>query len=197
MTQSSSPRRAVATAAVLLGLLVGTTAMPALAGIAGQATGSQAASSATFGIIPTTLPGTPPPGALNLTYAAILAPPDQYFDAVNVGSLALTAANYSVAVSGGGALGAPSISLTACTAGTWNQSTGVCSGTSTALGTWTASAATPASSTAIPTSPASRLGIKATLSAGGVLSAVTTATVTIGVASNGPRQIRAATTSNS
>ncbi len=183
-------------AAVLLGMLAAAHP-PAQAGVSGAATGAQDVSSGSFAVVPTTDPSTPPPGALTLTYAAILSPPAQYFDAVNTGSIALVGATYSVAVSGGGLLGDPSITLTACTDGSWDQSTGTCSGTEVALGTWSATSTAPADSSAAPAVPGTRLGIRASLSATANLTDVTTATISISVSSGPTRQIRAATTTES
>lgn len=183
-------------AAVLLGMLVA--AHPtAQAGVAARAIGTQDVSSGSFAVVPTTDPATPPPGALTLTYAAILSPPAQYFDAVNTGSIPLIGATYSVAVSGGGLLGDPSITLAACTGGSWDQSTGSCSGTEVALGTWSASATAPADSSAAPAVPGTRLGIKASISATANLTEVTTATISISVSSGPTRQIRAANITDS
>jgi hypothetical protein len=187
-------RRAVTTVAVLFAVLAGQGL--AFAGVQGAGSKTQVVSSGTFSVIPTTAAGTPPAGALTLIYGTVL-PPAQYFDAVNTGTLVLTATSYSVVVTGGGVLGAPSIALSACVGGTWNTSTGTCSGTATPIGSWTSASSAAIASSAAPLAAAARLGIKATLSNGGVLGANTVAVITTTVSSSGPRQIRTATTTNS
>jgi hypothetical protein len=187
--------RAVTPVAVLLTVLGGQGL--ALAAVQGAAPTTQALTSGTFAVIPTTAAGTPAAGALTLTYGT-LAPPPQYFDAVNTGTLTLTATSYGVAVSGGGVLGAPSIALSACVGGTWNTTLATCTGgVATALGSWTSASSTPIASTATPAAVGARLNIKATLSNGGVLGANTVAVITTTVSSGSPRQVRAATTTNS
>jgi hypothetical protein len=167
----------------------------ARAGVRGAAPRAQAVTSGTFAIIATTAAGTPPAGALTLTYGTLLPPP-QYFDAVSTGTLTLTAASYGVAVSGGGAYGAPSIALTACVGGTWDPLLGTCTGgVATALGSWTSASSATVASSAAPATAGSRLNIKATLSNGGVLGASTVAVITTTVSSS-PRQVRAATTTS-
>jgi hypothetical protein len=187
-------RRTVTTVAVLFAVLAGQGL--ALAGVQGAAPKTQPVTSGTFAVIATTAAGTPPAGALTLTYGTVLPPP-QYFDAVNTGTLVLTATSYSVVVSGGGVLGAPSIALSACVGGTWDTTLGTCSGAATAIGSWTSASSAAIASSAAPLAAAARLGIKATLTNGGVLGANTIAVITTTVSSSGPRQIRAATTSNS
>lgn len=191
------PRRTVAVAAVLLGMLMAAQPQDAMAGLAGRGTGTEATSSGSFAVIPTTLATTPPPGPLVLTYAAVALPAAQYFDAVNTGSVDLVAASYAVAVSGGGATGNPSVTLTACTGGSWNVISGACSGTPVTIGTWTSASSAAVSSTAVPAAPAARLGIKASVTGGGLLTAITIATVSISVSSGPTRQIRAAATTTS
>lgn len=188
-------RRAVARAAVLLGVAASLPVAVSAADVAGQAQGTQSVASAGWGVVPTTSASSPPPGALTLTYAAILSPPAQYFDAVNTGTITLSGASYGVAVSGGG-LGSPTITLNACANGTWNTVTGLCSGTTVVLGSWTAASAAAVASGTVPAAPASRLGIQAVISAGGSLTALTTAVINISVSSSSPQQIRPPTTTS-
>lgn len=165
----------------------------ALASVQGSVAGSQTVTTGTFAVVPTTAAGTPPPGALTLTWTTLALGP-QYFDVVNTGTLALTATSYGVAVSGGGT-GSPSISLAACVGGTWTL--GICSTTAagTALGSWTSAASTPVSNAAAPTAVGSRLSIKASLT--GLITASAVAVVTTAVSSGSTRQVRAASTTSS
>jgi hypothetical protein len=190
------PRRAVATAAVLLGMLVvaATQASPALAGIVGRATASRSVASATFAIVPTQLPtGIPTPGSLPLTFAAGTLPVPQYFSAVNTGTVSITAAGYSVAVTGGTT--GTTVKLEACVGASWDTVAGTCAGTSALIGTWTSGSAAVVSSTTVPAAAAARLSLKSTVTGGSALS-VTVATISISVSSGPTRQIRAATTTN-
>jgi hypothetical protein len=197
MIGRAMPGRTVATATVLLGMLVAasTHASPALAGLAGRAQGTEVVGSAAFAVVPTQLPsGLPPSGSLPLTFAVGALPLPQYFSAVNTGSIDITAASYGVDVTGGG--GSTAVTVTACVDASWNQVTGTCAGTTVVIGSWTSASSAPVSSTAVPTSAGSRLSLKVTVSGGSLLSA-TVATISISVSSGPTRQIRAATSTGS
>lgn len=151
------------------------------------AKGTQGITSGTFAVVPTQL-ATPLAAPLVLTYAAVLTPPAQYFDAVNTGSITLVGATYSATVVGGN-LATPSLKLESCSA-TWNETTGSCSGSVTQIGTWTGTTGTPVTSNVVPAAAGARTRIKASISAS--LSLLTTATISISVSSGPTRQIRAA-----
>ena len=186
-------RRTTVTAVVLLSVF-GMVTRGALAGFAADATGAQSVSTGSFAVIPTTSATTPPPGPLVLTYAAALTPPAQYFDAVNTGTIDLVSASYSVALTSLLPLGTNTLTLTACVGAAWTA--GTCSGTQQSLGTWTSTTASPATNPPAPTTPGSRLSIKASLDAG-LLNAATVATISVSVSSGPTRQLRAARTTNS
>jgi hypothetical protein len=191
------PGRTVATAAVLLGMLVAaaTHASPASAGLGGRSAGTQAVSSATFAVVPTLLTsGVPAAASLPLAFALGVLPVPQYFSAVNTGSAPITAANYSVAVSGGVA-GTTSVKLDACVGASWDQVAGTCAGATTTIGTWTSASSAAVSSNAVPAAAAARLSIRASVTGGSTLS-VTAATISISVSSGPTRQIRPATNTN-
>jgi hypothetical protein len=120
------------------------------------------------------------------------------FEAVNTGTLAVTAASYNVVV-GPLTLLTPTIVLDACVGGTWTSVT-ACSGTITRIGTsWVpADSAKFSASPAAPAAAGSRLHIRATLS--GVLLTAPPVTVNISVSiATGPppvRQIRAPLVTN-
>ncbi|MDQ1539897.1 MAG: hypothetical protein QOH29_623 [Actinomycetota bacterium] len=192
------PGRAVATAAVLLGMLVAaaTSASPAAAGLRGTGAGTETVGSGSFAVVPTLLStGIPSPASLPLTFALGVAPVPQYFSAVNTGSITVSAAGYSVVVVGGIG-GTTSVTLTACVGASWNQALGTCAGTTTTIGSWTSASSAAISSTAVPAAAAARLSLKASVT-GGSLTSVTSATVNISVSSGPTRQIRAATTVDS
>ncbi|MEO6205240.1 MAG: hypothetical protein ABIO67_07660 [Mycobacteriales bacterium] len=193
MARSTYPRRAAVIAVALLGVLLFLD--PAWASLRGDATATESVASGTFAVVPTVLGTTPPPGPLVLTYAAVLSPPAQYFDAVNTGSIALVGASYAVGLTSLVSIGTNSLTLTACVGGTWNQAAGTCSGTTQSLGSWTSASSAAVASAYAPTSSGSRLGVKATLSSG-VLTAVTVATISVSVSSGPTRQIRVAQTNN-
>jgi hypothetical protein len=188
------PGRAVATAAVLLGMLVAaaTSASPAAAGLGGTGTGASTVGSGSFAVVPTLLAtGIPAPASLPLTFAVGAAPIPQYFNAVNTGSITLSAASYSTVVTGGIG-GTTTVTLVACVGASWNQALGTCGGTTTTIGSWTSTSSAAISSTAVPAAAAARLSLKASVT-GGSLTSVTVATVNISVSSGPTRQIRAAT----
>jgi hypothetical protein len=192
------PGRAVATAAVLLGMLVAaaTSASPAAAGLGGTGAGTATVGSGSFAVVPTLLStGLPSPASLPLTFGLGVAPVPQYFSAVNTGSITVSAASYSVVVTGGIG-GTTSVTLAACVGASWNQTLGTCAGTTTTIGSWSSASSAPISSTAVPAAAAARLSLKATVT-GGSLTSVTSATVNISVSSGPTRQIRAATTVDS
>ena len=181
---------------VLLGALLSESWTSASAGVQAARSSTQAVSTGTFAVVPVLPGGTPGTGALTLGYPA-LAPPPMYFDAVNTGTLALTAASYSVVVSGGG-IGTPSITLTACVGAAWNTSFGTCTGTGVAavtIGTWTPATSTPIAITTAPTAVGSRLSIQASLT--GAIGATTSAVISTIVTSQSPRQVRTASTTSS
>lgn len=194
---SIRPRRAAATAVALLGVLAVLRPAVATAGLAGQAqSATRTVTSGTWAVVPTLLTsGVPAPGALPLTFALGAVPVPQYFEAVNTGTITVTAASYSVAVTGG-LSGTTAVTLTACVGASWDRTLGTCSGTTTTIGSWTSASSSAISSPAVPGTPSSRLSIKASVT-GGSLTSVTVATVNISVSSGPTRQIRAATTTNS
>ena len=180
--------RAIAVAGALLGVLGISTAKLAIAGgTAGNATAAQTVTSGTWKALPTTL-GSPPylTQSLVLTFLLGASPPPQYFWVVNTGSLTLSGATYTVGITG---TPGASASIAACVGGTWNESTGACSGTITTLVT---TATGSAASAVVPAAAGSSIRLRAS-----VTSALTIAdVVTVGV-SVSRSQVRAATSSNS
>jgi hypothetical protein len=180
--------RAIAVAVALLGVLGVSTARLAIAsGTAGNASMSQTVTSGTWKALPTTL-GSPPylTQSLILTFLLGASPPPQYFWVVNTGSLTLTGATYTLSISG---TPGASASIAACVGGTWNESTGTCSGSITTL---VSTAAGSAGSTVVPVAAGSSVRLRAS-----VTSALTVADiVTVGV-SVSRSQVRAATSTSS
>jgi hypothetical protein len=180
--------RAIALAVALLGVLGVSTAKLALAsGEAGKATATHTVTSGTWKALPTTL-GSPPylTQSLVLTFLLGASPPPQYFWVVNTGSLTLTGATYTVGITG---TPGASASISACVGGTWNETSGACSGTITTLVT---TAAGSAASAVVPAAAGASIRLRAT-----VTSALTLADiVTVGV-SVSRSQVRAATATDS
>jgi hypothetical protein len=181
--------RAIAVAVALLGVLGVSSAKLALAsGEAGNAAATNTVTSGTWKALPTTL-GSPPylTQSLVLTFAlSVTPPPAQYFWVVNTGSLTLTGATYTVGITG---TPGASASISACVGGTWNESSGACSGSITTLVT---TAAGSAASVVVPAAAGASIRLRAS-----VTSALTLADiVTVGV-SVSRSQVRAATSSNS
>lgn len=192
-----TPTRAAVTTAALVGVLAAAGTGPASAGVSGVGTGAHGVSSGSFAVVPTTSTGRPAPGALTLSWDAVLNPAPQYLWAYNTGTLSLIGTSYSVVVTGG-LLEDPAVTLTACVNGTWDRAAGTCSGTASTIGTWkTGSAAAVAVTDAVPAAPDSRVEIRATLSSVTTLTAVVTAEITTSVTSGATRQVRTATTTGS
>jgi hypothetical protein len=170
-----------------------TSASPAAAGLGGTGTGTESVGSGSFAVVPTLLStGIPAPASLPLTFALGAAPIPLYFNAVNTGSITVSAASYSAVVTGGIG-GTTTVTLAACVGASWNQALGTCAGTTTTtIGSWTSASSAAIASTAVPAAAAARLSIKASVT-GGSLTSVTVATVNISVSSGPTRQIRAAT----
>jgi hypothetical protein len=192
-------------------LVLGALAFPVMDGIAstpagaagitataGGTSGHTALSAgATWGSIPTTLTtGTPPAGALVQTFTTSLigSPGPQTFFSYNSGTVNLVATTYTVTLSQSGLIvGTPSATLKTCTV-TWTSS---CTGTSTTINSWTGGSGTPTATTVVPVTPGSRFSIQTSISGVGLsLGGTITVTISTGVNSLTPRQIRAATTTN-
>ncbi|HET7487887.1 MAG TPA: hypothetical protein VFJ85_08155 [Acidimicrobiales bacterium] len=187
---------AAALAAALLAALV---ARPAVAGGTAQATGTAAVTSSTWSVIPTTSSsGTPSPGSVSIgfSHTLVLTTPPQYFYAANTGTRSLVRTSYEVDGIGGALLGNPTITLTACVGGTWNTGTNVCSGTPTAIGSFTAASPGPTDVAAAPTSSGSRLHIQAAVSNFGLLGSFTAVFSTMVTSSGAVRQLSGPLTTN-
>jgi hypothetical protein len=192
-------RRAVAVLGVV-GCLVLAVDGVAWAGYAATANGAMLVTSGSWGAIPTTTTsGVPPTGSLTLTFATSLLgnPASQYFSGYNSGTISLVASTYTVTLSGSALLGTTTVVLTACVGATWNTTAGTCSGTTTAIGSWTKSTSgTSVSSSAAPAMSASRLSVQASVTGDLVLSGSLTVVISMSVDSSSPRQIRAVITTN-
>ncbi|MCW2500231.1 MAG: hypothetical protein JWN87_1907 [Frankiales bacterium] len=194
MARSMNLRRAVATATALLGLLVVGTGGSAHAAVQARVTSaSTSVTSGSWAVVPAPS-GAATPAAAPLTLGFTALTHVLLFEAVNTGTLAVTAASYNVVV-GPVTLQAPTVVLEACVGGTWTNTT-TCTATVTKIGTsWTpADSAKFSASPAAPAAAGSRLHIRATLS--GVLLVTPTVTVNISVASGPTRQIRTALVTN-
>lgn len=153
-------------------------------------------SSASWSVIPTQSASTPAPGSLSLTFShLVLAPPPQYFSAVNVGTHALAATSYGVTGVGGALLGNPVLTLSACIGATWNTSSDTCAGAATVIGSFTATATGPTDTTAAPSAAGSRLSVRASVTNFGLTGSFT-ATISTNVSSQAPRDIPAASTTS-
>ncbi|HEX3461415.1 MAG TPA: hypothetical protein VHT49_10960 [Acidimicrobiales bacterium] len=191
--------------------MLGALAFPVMDGFASTAAGAAGitataggaigqttlAAGATWGSIPTTLTtGTPPAGALVQTFTTSLlgSPGPQTFFSYNSGNVDLAATTYTVTLAQSGLIvGTPTATLKTCTV-TW---TATCSGTSTTINTWTGGAGTPTATTVVPVTPGSRLSIQTSIGGVGLsLGGTITVTISTGVNSLTPRQIRAAVTTN-
>ena len=176
-------RVAVVTATLLTLGVTGVGAASAIGNGKARNTVPVAASTGSWGALPTTA-GSPPytPGALTLTYLrnANKAPAPQYFWLVSTGTLPLTAVTTTLTsvVSGKAEL---------CSTG-WVEATGTCAGTVTTLDT-TSSGGT---SSALSLAAGGRVRVKASLTVG--LSGTTTLTVSLSVPRTGTRT-RTTTTS--
>jgi hypothetical protein len=196
MDLSRTPRRAAAAAVVLLGLFWVGAQVPAYAGITGRAatTSARTVSSGTFAVIPTvTTSGTPLPAPAALTMT--VATPRAFYDAVNTGTISLVAASYNINTTYVGT-GTPTVTLDACPGNSWNTTLNTCPVSIVSIGSWGAGSTAVVASTQVPVNTGDRLHLRATVTTTGVMvSAAATANVT--VSSGGPRQIRAAVTTNS
>jgi hypothetical protein len=149
---------------------------------------TQSVTSGTWKALPTTLSAPPYlTQSLVLTFPlSVVAPSPQYFWVVNTGTLTLTAATYSVSITGtGGAVA----TLAACVGGSWNESLGTCSGSITTLVNSTTGSA---SSTVVPTAGNSEIRLRATVSS--AVSLADVVTINVSVARS---QVRTAKTTSS
>lgn len=172
-------RRAVAVAAVLLSVSTTLSTSPALAGIGGQAFGSQTVTSGTWR-------ATPAP--TTFTFAAGGVPAPQYFTVTNNGTLDLVGATYTLSVTG---LSVGSVSIRACTVA-WNETLHVCLGTVTTIVTDSNSPQSVSSLGLYPASSGSSIRVQ--INDTGANAAAVTATVTVSISRS---QARSATTTNS
>jgi hypothetical protein len=190
--------RAARTLAALFAVSAGFVASVSLTTIAPATAAEQAVArktaavtttSAIWAALPTQAGSAPyTPTALALTFAvAATTPPPQYFWVVNTGTVSLTKANYTVTETG--ALGLTA-TVQACVGGSWNESTGTCSGTVTTVAT---SGGGATSSTVVPASPSAQVRLRAILSGPPALTAaVVTTSITVARA-----DARAASTTDS
>jgi hypothetical protein len=113
--------------------------------------------------------------ALILTFAsAIVTPPPQYFWVVNTGTISLSSATYTVTETG--AVGVTA-TVQACVGGSWNETTGACSGTITTVA---ASGAGATASAVVPSAPAAQTRLRAILSgAPTITAAVVTTSISV------------------
>jgi hypothetical protein len=167
-------RRAVAIAAVLLS--VSAVAMrPVYAGVTGNATRTQTATSGTWKAAPSTTSFTFSSGGLS---------PVQYFSLTNTGTLALVGATYSTSITSG----TGTVSVKACSVA-WNETLNVCVGITTTVVT---TANSPQSVSGLGQFPASTgSAIRLQISDTGV--GAVTASFAASVARS---QVRTATTTN-
>lgn len=158
MAGTTTPRSVAA--AISLGVAVLCSATPTWAAASATARSvAQPATSAGWGIVPTTSATAPAtPGPLTLTFPKApgsgVAPP-QYFNAINNRSLAVANATYTLAQSD-----TTMVAVDACS-GTWNETTGACSGTiSTLVTTVTGAITGSAASPVVPAAPGAVLRLK-------------------------------------
>jgi hypothetical protein len=179
--RSTHPRRAAAVAAVLLGTSI--FGSVALAGTTGQAAKTQPVTSGTWQAVASPTSVTFP--------ASLSAPPAQYLSVNNTGSLPLTGATYTMTRSG---LIVGTVNVDACVGGTWNESTGACTGG--VITSVVTSLNTPKSDSATGTFPAAPGGstrMRVTLS----IANASPSTVTLAVSVTRSTQVRAGTTTDS
>lgn len=191
--------RRTAVLAVLLAAFLCRGARPAVASDGASSTGTSNVTSGTWGVVATQSTSSPPPETALALSASTTTP--QYFQAVNVGSVALTAMSYSVTIS---STAATTLTLTSCTL-PWTQvGSGVCTGVQATVGTWALTALPPAgdvssgavvATTQVPTSPAGTLYLQAT--PGTVPLSGATFTVSTYVSSGPGSQLRAPAVTNS
>lgn len=185
--------------AVLLAASLGLWSAPALASDGATTMGTSTVGSGTWGVVATQSTVSPPPKtALSLT-ATNSAP--LYFQAVNVGNVALTAMTYSVTIA---STAATTLTVTACTL-PWTQvGGGLCTGVQSTVATWILSSPPPAgdvssgssvSTTQVPATPAGTLYLQAT--PGSVPLGGATFTVNTFVSSGPASQLTAPTVTNS
>jgi hypothetical protein len=169
-------RVAVVTAALLVLTVSGVGAANALSSARSSNPGALAASTGTWGALPTTASGAPyTPGALTLTFLrnGNKAPAPQYFWLVSTGTLPLTAVTTTLTSTVAG-------KAETCSTG-WVEATGTCAGTVATLDTTTAGG----TSTPLSLAAGSRIRVKASLTVG--LSGPTTMTVSLAVPRTGTR----------
>lgn len=194
--------RATALAVALVGASVAGPAGAVLVAGSNPVSSTHTVGSATWSAITTlTSSGTPPPGTVSIGFSRtiILTTPPQYLYVANAGTATLTATSYTVTGIGGALLGNPVITLRACVGGTWNTSTDACTGAgavNTVVGAFTAAAPGPTASNVAPAGAGSRVHLQASVSNFGLLGSFT-AVFGAQVSSAGPRQVSAATITNS
>lgn len=153
-----SPRRRRAAAHAVALLVVPLSwlgATSAVAGLKATATGTGAASSASWSVVATTSSAAPygsGPLALSFRKAAKAAPP-AYVNLVNTGSVTTRQAQYALSVTP-----LQDVVLEGCT-GTWDERRDTCSGTVVLLTT----ALLPTTSTFVPSAPGSQLRVRVRL----------------------------------
>lgn len=146
-----------ATLMAVLGVVVLGGSIPAdAATLASAAAAAQPVGSGTWSVVPTTASTAPfGTGALSLNFPKVanaIAPP-QYFNLANSGTLTATGAAYTIT-----GLDTTQVTVETCIGGTWNETTGTCSGTIvTLVTTVTGSTSGTASSSTVPATAGSLL----------------------------------------
>ena len=140
----ATKRVAAVAVALFVVTVAGTTS--AIAMLQARATGTGTVSTGTWSVVPTVASAAPyPTGALSLSFArkGNQAPAPAYFWLVGTGTFPVTAISTTVTTS-------PAVTarVEVCS-GSWNETTGVCTGTVTVLDTTTAGASTTATTFAV------------------------------------------------
>lgn len=151
---------------------------------------SVTASASKWGAVIASPSGTPTSAPFVIAWAPIQGLQIVYLDVVNTGLVSLTGQNYVIDTQDPNSArnNVPQITFTACSSGSWNTATDVCSGTSSVLGTQ--SNGTLSSSFALASS--ARLSLRLSVTKVNKVAWTTTLNVNITRA-----QIRTATTTNS
>lgn len=130
----------------------------------GTATAGQTVSSAQWGSVVVLQGQTATSGALVIDWTNVKKNPYQFIDLVNSSTVALRGQTVSISTTrnGSGNQPLPTIAFALCRAGTWDQTTGACSGTVVDLGSTTTGSITITE----PVLVGGRLAVRASTSAG-------------------------------
>jgi hypothetical protein len=162
---SRTTRRAVTV--LVAGLVVTAGTGVAYAGIAGNATGTQSVTSASWAVTPTGTGGIGTSSTLTWANGANALPASsRYFRAYNTGTttLAMTTWSFTVMRTDNSGNNVPAVRFDVCNNGTWDTATGACSSMSVSTIAQTESdkfTVTATNSTVRPAAPGSFLNVKA------------------------------------